>query len=95
MEEFVWGQNLLFLSIHLIAPHTPAAAYKKLPEDVFGAFNHNFNSDHFSKQEGYYFPEMIAHPEKYLQPCSAKLKDWLAGLRRSGKHIFLLTNSHG
>ena len=50
-------------------------------------------SFYFSEQTGYFFPEFKKHPEKYLQPCSDGVKQWLLELKQQGKLVFLMTSS--
>lgn len=42
---------------------------------------------------GYYFPEIVNHPEKYIQKRD-DFKSMLIKLRDMGKKTFLATNSH-
>jgi HAD superfamily 5'-nucleotidase-like hydrolase len=56
---------------------------------MLNAFSYNFAE----WNKGYYYPELVQHPEKYIyhQP---KVKQWLKDLReKHGVKLFLLTNS--
>nr|CAH7722987.1 unnamed protein product [Callosobruchus chinensis] len=62
--------------------------------DFLDSLVYMFNRDHFQKNYGEYFPELKKNPEKYYYKCSESLLQWLASLKHSGKHLFLITGSH-
>jgi hypothetical protein len=43
----------------------------------------------FVEDSGYFFPPFKRNPEKYLQPCSEGVKQWLLDLKQKGKVVFL------
>ena len=48
----------------------------------------------FSENSGYFFPVLKKTPEKYYQPCSEGVKQWLMDLKADKKCVFLTTSSH-
>ncbi|CAG2242189.1 5'-nucleotidase domain-containing protein 1 [Mytilus edulis] len=40
-----------------------------------------------------FFPILKRNPEKFLQPCSDGVKQWLLELKKQGKVVFLMTSS--
>lgn len=47
----------------------------------------------FLGEEGLLFEGVRKQPEKYLQPCSNGVKDWLMELKGDNRVVFLMTSS--
>lgn len=47
----------------------------------------------FLGEEGLLFEGVRKKPEKYLQPCSNGVKDWLMELKGDNRVVFLMTSS--
>lgn len=62
--------------------------------DILEAAVYMFKREHFQTDEGEYFPEIKAYPEKYYYKCSEDLIKWLVDLKNNGKQLFLITGSH-
>ena len=85
---FESGAGLLWANLIDLMP-SKTLDYKKLREDIMGAFMYNFGC----YPGGYYFPEIISYPAKYLFKRPEVVR-WLQTLRESGMSLFLLTNSN-
>jgi len=44
--------------------------------------------------QGGYFPEVKAHPEKYIHRRGPEFREWLRSLRENGKYLYVITGSH-
>src|SRR5690606_21540096 len=73
---------------------------KFILEDLIaaGRFNyvHYSGTDQYTsiRHFGYFFPEIVAHPERYIYPA-VEFRETLRRLRYvGGKYLFVLTNSH-
>lgn len=106
LEEFCGEHSERFLSINtyfesaigllwmnlieLLSRQSEPLDFQQMRTDLFGGFAFNFARF----PEGFYFPEIIAHPDKYLFKRASVVR-WLKHLRQShGIKIFLLTNSN-
>ncbi|KAK9890456.1 hypothetical protein WA026_010542 [Henosepilachna vigintioctopunctata] len=62
--------------------------------DIYDCFVEMFSSDNFQSDKSTFYAEIKSNPEKYYYKCSKKLLSWLKSLRKQGKLLYLLTNSH-
>ncbi|VDI56937.1 Hypothetical predicted protein [Mytilus galloprovincialis] len=62
-------------------------------QDVYASLGHNYIPKAFAEETGYFFPTLKRNPEKFLQPCSDGVKQWLLELKKQGKVVFLMTSS--
>ena len=53
-----------------------------------------FMRTNFASDRGGYFPEMKAHPEKYILKRRPEFREWLRMLRANGKYLYVITGSH-
>ena len=50
-----------------------------------------FMRTQFVSDQGGYFPEIKAHPEKYIMKRRPQFRDWLKMLRQNGKFLYVIT----
>ncbi|XP_071818580.1 5'-nucleotidase domain-containing protein 1-like isoform X2 [Apostichopus japonicus] len=62
--------------------------------DLFTVCARIWDRSNFSTEKDNFFAGIKRNPEKYLQPCSDKVRNWLKEMKAQGKVIFLLTSSH-
>jgi len=62
--------------------------------DVQEGLRSMFVRTNFASGEGGYFPEVKAHPEKYIHRRRPEFREWLRGLRANGKYLYVITGSH-
>lgn len=67
--------------------------YTFLP-DVFSVCARIWDRNNFSEEKDNFFLGIKKNPEKFLQPCSDRVRSWLKKMKAQGKIIFLLTSSH-
>ena len=48
----------------------------------------------FAADMGGYFPEIKAHPEKYILKRRPEFRQWLQSLRDNGKYLYVITGTH-
>ena len=63
-------------------------------KDLGESFTFNYQPDNFKLKSGFYFPEMIANTDDYIEKVSQKLIGKLKKLRKDGINIILMTASH-
>ncbi len=71
----------------------PMAEYFFWP-DVQEGLKHMFIRTNFATDRGGYFPEVKAHPEKYILRRGPRFREWLQMLRANGKYLYVITGSH-
>jgi phosphoglycolate phosphatase-like HAD superfamily hydrolase len=54
---------------------------------------YNSQNPQIFAKKGKIYPKVERNPEKYLQPCSEGVKQWLLDLKQKGKVVFLMTSS--
>ena len=62
--------------------------------DVQEGLRDMFMRTNFANDQGGYFPEIKAHPEKYILKRNDAFRDWLTMLRAHGKYLYVITGSH-
>ncbi len=62
--------------------------------DVQEGLKSMFMRTNFATDQGGYFPEMKARPERYILKRSAQFREWLVMLRSNGKYLYVITGSH-
>lgn len=67
--------------------------YSFLP-DVLRVCGRVWDRDNFAADKEKFFPGLKKNPDKFLQPCSDKVRSWLKKMKAEGKIVFLLTSSH-
>lgn len=68
--------------------------YQYCHKDAIEGFNNAYKHQHFSEDVGGFFPEIKRNTEKYVFPRTNDVKQWLRGLKKAGKVVFLLTTSY-
>lgn len=63
-------------------------------DDYLDGLHYMYDRENFGNGRGGFFPELVAHPDRYFVPCSDRLKEWLRALREEGKTVFLVTSSN-
>ncbi|PSN49153.1 hypothetical protein C0J52_10150 [Blattella germanica] len=61
--------------------------------DVLDGLLYMFKRDHFSLNEGGYFPALKENPSNYIHKCSNNIINWLKQIK-SNKMIYLITGSN-
>ncbi|XP_030756110.1 5'-nucleotidase domain-containing protein 1 [Sitophilus oryzae] len=62
--------------------------------DLLEALQDMFTREHFQNEQGKYFAEIKANPDKYYYKCSNHLLNWIMALRSKGIITFLITGSY-
>jgi len=62
--------------------------------DVLDGMKEMFTRTQFAVDQGGYFPEIKAHPERFILKRSEKFRNWLKMLREKGKFLYVITGSH-
>lgn len=62
--------------------------------DIHEGLKDMFLRTNFASDQGGYFPELKAHPEKYILKRSPEFREWLKMLRANGKYLYVITGSH-
>lgn len=62
--------------------------------DVLDGLKEMFTRTQFAVDQGGYFPEIKAHPERFILKRRPKFRDWLKMLRENGKFLYVITGSN-
>ena len=62
--------------------------------DVQEGLKDMFTRTNFAADHGGYFPEVKAHPERYILKRRPEFREWLRTLRAEGKYLYVITGSH-
>jgi len=62
--------------------------------DVLDGLKEMFTRTQFVCDQGGYFPEIKAHPERFIMKRRPEFRDWLKMLRQNGKFLYVITGSH-
>ncbi|KAL8585862.1 hypothetical protein ACOMHN_056457 [Nucella lapillus] len=69
------------------------AQYNKAWEDTLQSLHHLYDPGQFAAGKGVYFSTVMKDATKFVEECSADIRQWLKSLRQEGKIVFLLTSS--
>jgi len=62
--------------------------------DILDGMKAMFTRTQFAVDQGGYFPEIKAHPERFILKRRQEFRDWLKMLRNNGKFLYVITGSH-